>query len=383
EKLAKREPIEPEVARYNMVSGMPRFKAAVAHTVQRLLLPRCPGLVSPGNICAAAGVSAIVEHLAYTLCDAGEGVLIPAPFYPGFIGDFQLRNRVEIASVTTADQRQFQPTPEDCQSALEAAAARGVCVRAIVLTNPTNPHGSVWPEAAVAALVAWALQAGLHVISDDVYAATVFGDDAPEFVSGLELAERLVAEGKASREEVDARVHLTYGMSKDFTLNGFRVGILVSRNQKLLRALGMLNLFSMVSQDTQWALSALLEDDAWVDAFLAENRKRLHRSHRLICSTLEELSIPFVPSGAAMFVFADMRRFLSAPTFEAEKQLWTDIKDGAKLVMVPGESCRASEPGYFRICFSSFPYEHLEVACARLFAFFNARAAKPLDTPAV
>ncbi|CAI7886304.1 unnamed protein product, partial [Closterium sp. NIES-54] len=179
EKLAKREPIEPEVARYNQVSGMPRFKAAVAHTVQRLLLPRCPGLVSPGNICAAAGVSAIVEHLAYTLCDAGEGVLIPAPFYPGFIGDFQLRSRVEIVSVATADQRQFQPTPEDCQSALEAAAARGVCVRAIVLTNPTNPHGSVWPEAAVAALVAWALQAGLHVVADDVYAASVFGDDAP------------------------------------------------------------------------------------------------------------------------------------------------------------------------------------------------------------
>ncbi|CAI7886303.1 unnamed protein product, partial [Closterium sp. NIES-54] len=107
-----------------------------------------------------------------------------------------------------------------------------------------------------------------------------------------------------------------------------------------------------------------------------------HRDLPLICSTLEELAIPFVPSGAAMFVFADMRRFLSAPTFEAEKQLWTDIKDGAKLIMVPGESCRAPEPGYFRICFSSFPYEHLEVACARLFAFFNARAAKPLDTPA-
>ncbi|CAI5939261.1 unnamed protein product [Closterium sp. NIES-64] len=382
EKLANRAPIEPEVARYNQITGMPRFKAAVAHTVQRLLLPRCPGLVSPENICVGAGVSAIVEHLAYTLCDAGEGVLIPAPFYPGFIGDFQLRNRVEIIPVATADQRLFQPTPEDCQSALEAAAARGVCVRTIVLTNPTNPHGTVWPEAAVAALVAWALQAGLHVIADEVYSASVFGDGVPECVSGVELAERLVAEGKASREEVDDRVHLTYGMSKDFTLNGFRVGILFSRNRKLLTALRMVNIFSWVSQDTQWALSSLLEDDAWVDAFLAENKKRLHRSHQLICSTLQELSIPFVPSGAAMFVFADMRRFLSAPTFEAEKQLWTDIKDGAKLVMVPGESCRAPEPGYFRLCFSSVPYEHLEVACARLFAFFNARAVKSLETPA-
>jgi len=58
-----------------------------------------------------------------------------------------------------------------------SAMATGCTVRALLLTNPSNPLGVVYPGADVCSLITWAISAGIHVIVDEVYASSVFASE--------------------------------------------------------------------------------------------------------------------------------------------------------------------------------------------------------------
>ena len=74
-------------------------------------------------------------------------------------------------------------------------------------------------------------------------------------------------------------VHIVYGLSKDFCLNGFRIGILYSENSELLSALQSNSFFSYPSNLTQGMLANMLDDDTWVEWFLKENQSRLRHAY--------------------------------------------------------------------------------------------------------
>lgn len=70
-------------------------------------------------------------------------------------------------------------------------------------------------------------------------------------------------------------VHTVFGASKDFCGSGLRVGVLYSKNAALNTALGNLGYFASVPAPLQMSLSKLVTDDAWLDSYLAENRRRM------------------------------------------------------------------------------------------------------------
>jgi 1-aminocyclopropane-1-carboxylate synthase len=74
-------------------------------------------------------------------------------------------------------------------------------------------------------------------------------------------------------------VHIVFGFSKDFCGSGLRLGVLYSKNSALNMALGNLGYFCSVPAPLQMTLSKLLADDAWVDGFVAENRRRMLQAY--------------------------------------------------------------------------------------------------------
>jgi hypothetical protein len=60
------------------------------------------------------------------------------------------------------------------------------------------------------------------------------------------------------------------------------------------------------------------------------------------------------------------RQWLPAATWEGEAQLWKSLCKTSKVILTPGESCHAREPGFFRLCFAWMPPEAVEVAVGRL-----------------
>lgn len=77
-----------------------------------------------------------------------------------------------------------------------------------------------------------------------------------------------------------------------------------------------MGMFAAVSNDTQHALSAMLQDVEFVDAYVSENKGRLKKSYEILTQGFEAGGMPYMPACAAMFCWLDLRQLL----FEVEVQ---------------------------------------------------------------
>mmetsp|Transcript_31210 Transcript_31210/g.37141 ORF Transcript_31210/g.37141 Transcript_31210/m.37141 type:complete len:244 (-) Transcript_31210:5-736(-) len=175
-------------------------------------------------------------------------------------------------------------------------------------------------------------------------------------------------------------LHFLWSLSKDFGASGFRIGILYTQNQSLLRALANLNIFSGVSHPMQRIVSEVLTDDEFLDAFLEDGRKGLALSHGICTGKLEQMVIPYVSgSNAGLFVYANFSSVLppcgsdgygggkgGVSKFEGERRFAKMVWEVAGVVLTPGESMRDSRPGWFRICYAWVTPEVLELAMERI-----------------
>ena len=78
------------------------------------------------------------------ITEPGDAVLIPAPYYPAFDNDLRVRNGA-VAVPVCGDDAVSLPTPTQLDEAVEKARADGREVKAILLTNPSNPLGASGP----------------------------------------------------------------------------------------------------------------------------------------------------------------------------------------------------------------------------------------------
>lgn len=373
EKIRNCREVPSTIGLYGNFRGGQHLRQALAKMMERTFI----GVeVNPAHICISSGVTAVLDLFFFATCDQGDGCLIPAPYFPAFDNDMGIRNGVIPIPVQPIDTMTYIPTEKEMEESALAAEARGIRPRVLLLTNPGNPLGTLYPEMTLRELMLWALKRGLHVLSDEIYANSKFGASADEFVSMATVARHVVEKGLLPPELVAARVHTAYGMSKDFGMNGFRVGCLYTQNEDLLEFWANMGMFAAVSNDTQHALSVMLNDDAFVDCYVAENKRRLKRSYELLTSFFEGAGMRYMPACAAMFCWLDLRDLLPEPTFEAEKKLWKEIVDECKIIVTPGEACHYAEPGFFRVCYASMPPEHLQAACKRLTAFWSRRQKK-------
>lgn len=135
-------------------------------------------------MCACAvssGAGAVIENVVFATCAPGDSVLIPAPYYPAFNNDLTVRVGAKPWPVKASAYNPagaYVPTVRDLDEAAAAATAAGAPPRMLLLTHPHNPLGVVWPADAYAGIVKWGLKRGLHVVSDEVYALSIFDDAA-------------------------------------------------------------------------------------------------------------------------------------------------------------------------------------------------------------
>jgi 1-aminocyclopropane-1-carboxylate synthase len=88
-------------------------------------------------------------------------------------------------------------------------------------------------------------------------------------------------------------------------MGGYRTGVLYTQNASILKALANINYFTTVSNDTQDCLAVLLQDEIWVDGYLAESRRLLRASYDVLTSILELSGIPYARATSGMFVWLE------------------------------------------------------------------------------
>ena len=386
--LAAKQP--PSTAAYDNMRGSARLRAALASHLERVLAPRARSaasasasssdpdpLVDPDHLCVSAGCGAVIDNLFLAIAAEGDAVLIHAPYYPAFDNDLRVRDGV-VAVPVHGESAASLPTPAALDAAVDAQRRDfGRDVRAVLLTNPSNPLGIVYPARDVAAILAWGLERDVHVVVDEVYASSTFapsrgaeGEEEEEeeehsrFVSALELDRSSLPE--ALRAKARTHLHLVYGLSKDFCASGYRVGALWTRNAGVLRAMDNVAYFCCVPGPMQLAIAEMLEDASWVDAYLARNAENLREQHASLASALAAEGIAVTPARAGMFVWIDLGGSLREATWEEEWRLWTAMFERAKIVATPGRDCKSAAPGCFRLCFASVDREAMLAGVKRL-----------------
>lgn len=144
--------------------GSDRLRGSVAKFInEHVFRPR--KLLLRTDVTILAGVSSVIDCLAFCLCEAGEGILLGRPAYVGFISD--LVNRAAVKPVMVAFNG-VEPTSLEAvkcyEKAFVEAQQNGTPVRALLLCNPHNPFGTSYAPEVLTAYLELCARYNIHFI---------------------------------------------------------------------------------------------------------------------------------------------------------------------------------------------------------------------------
>ncbi|KAL3514344.1 hypothetical protein ACH5RR_027061 [Cinchona calisaya] len=353
-----------ELALFQDYHGLQTFKNELVEFMAEIRQNRVR--FDPQKLVLTAGATSANETLMFCLAEPGEAFLIPTPYYPGFDRDLKWRTGVEIIPIHCSSLNEFRITRCSLEEAYEEALKLNLKVKGVFITNPSNPLGTTMNQDEFNHVISFAVTKNIHIVSDEIYAGTVFGSS---IFTSIIVA---IMDRNLENTDIWSRIHIVSSLSKDLGLPGFRIGMIYSNNQTLIAAATKMSSFGLVSSQTQYLLSKLLGDKKFTKNYIQQNQKRLKKRQQMLVSGLQRIGIPCLKGNAGLFCWVDMRNLLSCNTFEAEMVIWKKILYQVGLNISPGSSCHCSEPGWFRVCFANMSQETLSLSIQRIKAFVNA-----------
>ncbi|MCK9899427.1 aspartate aminotransferase [Parafrankia colletiae] len=308
---------EPRMHRYTPAAGLPELREAVAEKTRR-----DSGLVvEPSQVLITNGGKQAVYQAFATLLDPGDEVILPAPYWTTYPEAIRLAGGVPV-DVVTGPESGYRVTVEQLE------AARTPRTKVLLFCSPSNPTGAVHTPEEVRAIGRWAAEAGVWVISDEIYEHLVYGDArfASMPVEAPELADRWI---------------VVNGVAKTYAMTGWRVGWLIAPLDVVKAATNLQShATSNVSNVAQAAALAAVAGP--LDA-VYEMRKAFDRRRQTMHGLL--VQIPGVqcplPDGA-FYAYPSLEgvigRTLRGRTPATSADLCQLILEEAGVAIVPGEA---------------------------------------------
>ena len=357
-KLNEQNEFKEEHAHYGDFRGTERFREVMAAFFERYMKPS--DKIDPNDMVIYNGCASVVKALSATILDAGEAILIPAPYYGAFEQDLYIENEivrfpVHLPSKPHPESKMpFELTLNDLETAYAKATEQNLTVRALLLCNPQNPLGIVYSEKQIFESMEFAERHSLHIISDEMYMLSIFKE-------GASMKSTLAVKGPINPN----RLHVLWGFSKDFGLSGVRAAALYTRNKDISTALRNVAPFYSIALHIQAMLENLVTDYDWLEnVLIPTNHKRLRECHRLVTDALEKANVPVVPSCSGLYVWIDLRKYLNPLSFEAEKNLAEMLIENGSYINA-GKVFNCCEPGWFRVVIASDP-EMIKIGIERV-----------------
>ena len=277
------------------------------------------------------GVSELIDLVLRALLNDGDEVLVPSPDYPLWTAAVNL-NRGRAVHYPCRPENGFVPDPEEVSALITPRT------RALVVINPNNPTGAVWPRAVLEQLARIAEQHRLVVFSDEIYDQMVY-DDA-QFVPMATLVH-------------DTLCATLSGLSKIYRACGYRVGWVSFAGKTAgaadyLSALELLSSLRLCSNvPAQWAVQTALGGYQSIRELIMPGG-RLYESRGAILNAVSRSDyLRLVPPQGAMYAFigVDAKRL---PDFD-DRQFALDLLEQKHVLVAPGVSFNVPYRTHFRV----------------------------------
>jgi len=287
--------------------------------------------VTADDVFIGNGVSELIDLTLRALLAADEEVLVPSPDYPLWTAAVNL-NRGRAVHYPCRPERGFIPDPEEIESLITKRT------RAIVVINPNNPTGAVYPRAVLEAVARIAEKYHLVVLADEIYDQMTY--DGAEFVPMATLVNQTLC-GTLS------------GLSKVYRACGYRVGWAafsgdVEHAREYLSALELLSSLRLCSNvPGQWAVQTALGGYQSIRELVTPGG-RLYESRKAILESVKRSRyLHLTPPMGAMYAFVGVQTDV-LPEFD-DQQFALDLLEHKHVLVAPGSSFNVPYRNHFRI----------------------------------
>jgi len=287
--------------------------------------------VTADDVFIGNGVSELIDLTLRALLAADEEVLVPSPDYPLWTAAVNL-NRGRAVHYPCRPDRAFVPDPEEIESLITRRT------RAIVVINPNNPTGAVYPRAVLEAIARIAEKHHLVVLADEIYDQMTY--DGAEYIPMATLVQHTLC-GTLS------------GLSKVYRACGYRVGWAVfsgdvEHSREYLSALELLSSLRLCSNvPGQWAVQTALGGYQSIRELVGPGG-RLHESRKAIVDAVgRSRFLTLTPPMGAMYAFVGVQAD-ALPEFD-DQQFALDLLEHKHVLVAPGTSFNVPYQNHFRV----------------------------------
>ncbi len=319
----------PDAAGYTDSKGLFAPRKAVVHYTQE---KRIAG-VSVDDVYLGNGASELIAMSMNALLDAGDEVLIPAPDYPLYTAVVSLSGGTPVHYLCDEGSG-WLPDLDDIRCRV------GPHTRAIVVINPNNPTGALYPDDLLRGIVEIARQHQLIVFADEIYDKTLF--DGASHTSIASLADDVL--------------FVTFnGLSKNYRSCGYRAGWMVVSGDKrqagdYIEGLNMLASMRLCANTPgQLAIQTALGGYQSIKDLVAPGG-RLGRQRDLAYELLSQIpGVSVVKPKAALYMFPRLDPKLYP--IADDKQFAYELLADEKVLIVQGTGFNWAAPDHFRVVF--------------------------------
>lgn len=326
---AAHQAIENGQTKYTATSGIPELKEAISRHFQE----KKEIDYRPQDIIVSCGAKHSLYNAVMTLCEPGDEVLLPRPYWVTYLEQIKLAGGKPV--LMDCDPRTLVVSAETIEQSITPRTTL------LMLNNPVNPSGVVWPEDELHRILDLAIAHDFMIISDEIYDCLTYDQARVRCFASLSPS---------------ARDHciVINGVSKAYAMTGWRIGY-AAGPREAIQGMGRLqdHMTSNPASISQYAALAAFDCP---DSVMQEMVEAFDRRRKLMMSFLSELpGVRFpVPQGA-FYIFADFSDYLEAAMgsgpIETSQRLAEILLEQQGVACVPGSAFGME--GYLRFSYAT------------------------------
>eukprot|EP00249_Psilotum_nudum_P016832 c26003_g1_i1 orf=107-1297(+) len=325
---------ESSISNYGADDGIPELRSALVDKLRR------ENKLYKSSVMVTAGANQAFVNLVLTLCDAGDSVVMFAPYYFNAYMSFQMTGVTDIM-IGPSDLDTLQPDADWLEEALVPKEGKAV-PKLVTVVNPGNPSGAYVPEALLQRISGLCKKAGAWLVVDNTYEYFMY--------KGL---KHVCVEG-------DHIVNI-FSFSKAYGMMGWRIGYIAypsgveGLGAQLLKVQDNIPICpSIIGQ--KLALHSLETGPEWVH----ERVQDLSKNIDIVMEALSPLGKGKVKGGeGSIYLWAELP---SNAMDDVPVVYWLAKKHG--VLVIPGSA--SGGPGFIRVSFAGLREEECRLAAARL-----------------